>query len=91
MVTFAEWIRYEYPTALNDENIIFPDRTYTVGAINLDRYDIDWALETPEVVAWQRASNWMAYIYGFGFLTWMANMGLDNNGGNIHEFFWRVT
>jgi hypothetical protein len=33
----------------------------------------------------------MTYIYGFGFLTWMANMGLDNNGGNIHEFFWRVT
>jgi hypothetical protein len=81
----------EYTQDLNENNIIFPDRTYTAGATNLDRYDIDWALESPEVVAWTQASDWMSVIYGFGFLTWMANMGIDNNGGNMHEFFWRVT
>ena len=70
---------------------MFPDRTYTAGITNTDRYDIDWALAAPETVAWNQASNWMYSVYGFGFLVWMLNMGIDNNGGNLHEFFWRVT
>jgi hypothetical protein len=91
MVAFADWIYQEYDVEYNDDNLLFPDRTYTAGVINTDRYDIDWALAAPETVAWNQASNWMYSVYGFGFLVWMLNMGIDNNGGNLHEFFWRVT
>lgn len=91
MLAFSAWIRSEYDVRLNNANILFPDRTYSSGAINRDRYDIDWALETPEVVAWTKAYNWTTAIYGFGFFVWAANMGIDNQGGNLHEFFWRLT
>jgi hypothetical protein len=92
MVGFSNWIDMTYLDDLRADHLQFPDRTYSSsGVTNLDRYDIDWALATPEVVAWHKVSNWMSYIYGFGFLTWMANITLDNNGGNFHEFFWRVS
>ncbi len=92
MLAFSVWIEQEYPIAFEEENIVFPDRVYLgSGAVDRSRYDIDWALETPENVAWTKAYQWMQAIYGFGFAVWAANMGIDNAGGNLHEFFWRVT
>lgn len=47
-------------------------------------------MATPEIEAWTRARNWMQYVYGFGLAVWAANYFTDNEGGNMHELYWRV-
>jgi hypothetical protein len=91
MLGFSEWINVRYQTDITDDHLRFPDRTYTAGVTDKKRYDIDWALATPEIVAWSETANIMMVIYGFGFCSWFANIALDNNGGNFHEIFWRVS
>lgn len=86
------WIYEEYVTDFEEDHLVFPDRIYSnVGAIDTSEYDIDWALDMPELAAWDRSYKFMGWTYGIGFMLWALNMTADNNGGNLHELFWRAS
>jgi len=86
MAAFGLQIYNWFPGWVKSEEEFFP--TYVSGTCILDE---DWALSTSEIDAWSNAAYWLEIVYGLSSLIWLANATQDNEGGLIHEVFYRTT
>lgn len=76
-----------YPQMIKDDSVRFPDRDPDPSATQTS--DEEWALGTKEISAWTIASYSSIALYGFQWLTWAANLLLDNEGGQLHYFTYK--
>lgn len=64
---------------------------YPARVDGTDAFDMEWAVETEEVRAWDSAGSFVMWSYAASLLVWGLNFGMGNNGGSLHRVFYRAS
>jgi len=66
------------------------DVKYPYREEGTDDYDKEWAHGTKELTAWSKLVWGWNILHGLGSISWLLNMLLDNEGGQLHYIFYRT-
>lgn len=90
MVYTAQDIKSWKINPIENDKTNFPDRLEDASLAH-NAYDMEWALQTNEVTAWQQMIDTLNGVYGIQIVLWGMNYWFDGLGGAWHQLYYRYS